>query len=196
MAEDPRLSKESPEQIEARIRDTRASLATKLSAIGDEIRTQVRQSVDRVTTKVESGVDQVTGTLDQSLSQVTSRVDSTIADVKSSLDVKARAQREPLKTFGLAVAAGFLLSQLGRNRPPKIVEKRQVRSVFPPAKVQVSPLATVGILASVLRPLLLGAAKGYFARSMREMLTARASRGGRRPAFSGETAAPEGAYRH
>lgn len=194
MADSTHLTREK--ELEAQIALTKASLNQKVSALTMEVRDEVKDTLGkvkseatRVADKVESSVHTITGRVDEGLKTVTEKVSGTVDTVKgtvhgvkSTLDVPARIQTDPLKMFALSVAGGFLgYNLVARKREERRLELRRpvIREVRRPVGLfegaresqaavqkQAGLMALVGLVGTVLRPLLVSAAKELIVRKI------------------------------
>lgn len=169
---DPKLRPRSADEVEGRIRETRASLSTKVAALADEFRSQMKTSIDRVTEKVEGSVEQVSGGLDRSLEHVTQAMDQAALEMRRAVDVKRHVHQAPLRSFAVSVGVGLILSQLLDRRQAKRVEIR--RSVLPEPRLHMSPWALVGLAGGVLRPVLVATARNFVVNALQGKLAANA----------------------
>ena len=153
----------SAAEIEEQIRETRAALAKTVTALGQELKVQITDTVDRVADKIETGVDQVRGSLEHGVHSVTASLDTAITSVRTTVDIPARVQRAPFTMVAVAAGLGFLLTQRGGSRR----REAPVRALLPLAKEGILPLTVVALLDRVLRPVLVAAVEGFVVTSLR-----------------------------
>jgi len=98
------------EVIRGEMEETRANLANKLEALETQVRETVSSASETVTSTVE-GVKEVVDT-----------VSDTVGSVTDTLNISKHVEENPWLAMGIAVAAGFMASQLlggGGGQPAK-----------------------------------------------------------------------------
>lgn len=147
-------------ELEAQIALRQRALANTVTAIVDTL----HQNATDVVVRAETGIDTVTDTLEKNIQQVTDRVQNKMTDIKNTLDVQAKVQATPFKMVGFAALAGaalgFLLSPSNR--------KSSASTAGGDASNQsvAGPAALIGLGVSLVRPLLVEAARDYVARKL------------------------------
>ena len=151
-------SKAEQKQLEMDIAQTQESLGRKAQALVSELRHEVKDTLHRVADSVETSVATVSGSLEENIRQVSEMVQGTVGDVRTALDLPARVQSSPLKMFGFAAAAGAVAGlMMGGGRRTKTSVGGGSRTPVDPGAV--GPAALMGLGISLLRPVLLAAAK-------------------------------------